>query len=286
MTASRPQELSRPVIDVRSGVPAEARADRGAEAPLVRSAAASPSGARLGADASRAAGVVWSSEVAVLLVADVAPGSMLWGWSRLVRGPLALAAVPGLRFAKILGSGHEGRFGLRPSSTLTALFLTFDDAAAADRFLAASPEAAAYRRHAREWCSLSLRAWSSRGSWSGTSFGVSGPAPADGPVVALTRASIRPSRALRFWRQAPPAQRSLSDAPGCRFAIGLGEAPLLRQATISLWDSVAAMDAYARSGAHLDAIRAAHRDHYFSESMFVRFVPLAIHGNWQGRAIG
>jgi spheroidene monooxygenase len=67
---------------------------------------------------------------------------------------------------------------------------------------------------------------------------------------------------------------------GCRLAVGLGEAPLLRQATFSLWDSTAAMDAYARSGAHLEAIRHAYRDHYFTESMFVRFAVTARGGRW------
>jgi len=118
----------------------------------------------------------------------------------------------------------------------------------------------------------------------------SAPAPlaADGPVrvAALTRASIHPLRALAFWRKAPPAEVSLAQAPGCLLAAGLGEAPVLRQATFSIWDSVAAMDAYARSGAHLAAIKAAHREGYFSESMFVRFVPLAIQGQWKGVVYG
>ena len=88
---------------------------------------------------------------------------------------------------------------------------------------------------------------------------------------------------LSFWRHAPAAQRSLLAAPGCALAVGLGEAPLLRQATFSLWDSAAAMDAYARTGAHLDAIRAAWKHQFFSESMFVRFVPLQLQGQWKGR---
>jgi hypothetical protein len=216
----------------------------------------------------------------------MAPGALLWGWSRLVRGPQALRQVPGLTFAKVLGSGHEGRFGLRPSATLHGLFCLFDDLPAAVAFLASSPAVAGYRAHAREWCSATLRAYSSRGQWSGVGAAVSLPPPVDGPVFALTRASIRPSKAIQFWRKAPPAQASLDQAPGCRFAVGLGEAPLLRQATFSLWDSVAAMDAYARSGAHLDAIRAAHREHYFSESMFVRFVPLGLQGSWRGQPLG
>jgi spheroidene monooxygenase len=102
----------------------------------------------------------------------------------------------------------------------------------------------------------------------------------------LTRASIRPGLARAFWKQAPLTQRSLVDAPGCLFSAGVGEAPLLRQATFTMWESVALMDAYARSGAHLDAIKASQRNGYFSESMFVRFVPCGARGVWMGRHHG
>lgn len=85
---------------------------------------------------------------------------------------------------------------------------------------------------------------------------------------------------------AAPAERSLEQAPGCLLAAGVGEAPLLRQATFSVWDSLASMDAYARHGAHLQAIQAAHRERYFTESMFVRFVPSGMRGTWKGRCHG
>ena len=68
--------------------------------------------------------------------------------------------------------------------------------------------------------------------------------------------------------------------------MGLVEAPLLRQATFSLWRDQAAMDAYARSGAHQQAIADVLRECWFSESMFVRFVPLQISGRWKGRDHG
>ena len=104
-------------------------------------------------------------------------------------------------------------------------------------------------------------------------------------MAALTRASIRPGKSLRFWRHAPPSQLALEQATGCRLAVGLGEAPLVRQATFSVWDSVQAMDAYARHGAHMAAIRASMGGDFFSESMFVRFVVLAAEGQWKGRPL-
>jgi hypothetical protein len=45
------------------------------------------------------------------------------------------------------------------------------------------------------------------------------------------------------------------------------------------------MDRYARSGAHRDAIEAARSGHFFSESMFVRFVVEATQGSWKGRSL-
>jgi len=227
-----------------------------------------------------------ADDVAVLLLADIAVGHRLWGWSRIVRGGAALAAVPGLRLAKALGSGHQGGFGLRPSASRQGLFALFADAASADEFIAHSAIVGAYRDRAGEFLVAKLRATSSRGAWGGTGMAATAATPAAGPVAALTRASIRPTKAAAFWRLTPNSEAALTGAPGCRLAVGLGEAPLLRQATFSVWDNQAAMDAYARSGAHLDAIRGAQAGRWFSESMFVRFVPLLLQGRWQGRDHG
>jgi spheroidene monooxygenase len=46
------------------------------------------------------------------------------------------------------------------------------------------------------------------------------------------------------------------------------------------------MDRYARSGAHQEAIAAAGRGGFFSESMFVRFIPYDACGSWHGRQLG
>lgn len=225
-----------------------------------------------------------SGPVAVLVLVDAA--SRLWAWMRLVRGPRALRGTPGLRFAKVLGSGHEGGFGLKPSATRGGLFCVFDDDQQARAFVEGSSAISDYRRHAREFCSVLLRPYASRGSWDGVPLPASAQPPAAGPVAALTRASIRPWRAAAFWRLTPDAQHSMDGAAGCRLGVGLGEAPLLRQATFSIWDDVAAMDTYARHGAHLAAIRASAQGRHFSESMFVRFIPEGLAGDWKGRHYG
>jgi hypothetical protein len=228
------------------------------------------------------------SAVALLVLVALPPRASAWGLMRFVQGPRALQAVPGLNFAKILGSGFEGGFGLRPSFSRQGLWCAFDNLASAQAFAQHSPLLDAYRSKAREFALLGLQATQAKGRWSGHAFApvAGGLADPQAPVVALTRASIRLRQALAFWRMQPPAEVQLQAAPGCRLAVGLGEAPLLRQATVSLWDNVAAMDAYARSGAHRAAIAAAYGGGFFSESMFVRFAPWRLEGQWRGQTLG
>ncbi len=219
----------------------------------------------------------------VVLLAKIPAAHALWHTQRFLFGRFGLSRVAGLRFRKVLGSGYEGGFGLRPSFTRHGVMAFFADEACARAFLAGR-FVEGYRRHAAELFCAVLTPVSSRGSWN--DFTLDLPAqtlPADMPVAALTRGSINPLRAPLFWSKAAPAQAAVEHAPGCQLAVGLGEAPFLRQATFSLWDSVAAMDAYARRGAHLAAIKASHQQGFFTESMFVRFVPRHVHGTWKGR---
>lgn len=228
-------------------------------------------------------GMSGPDHVVVLVLAAWRPQALAWGVMRLVLGAWPLRRTAGLLFSRVMGSGRDGGFVLRPGLDHHGLFLLFDGEAAAQAFIQRSEVLAAYRDHAREMCVITLRASSSRGRWAGRSVAVTVSPPEGGPVAALTRGSVRLSRLWSFWRHSPAAQASVAQASGCEIAMGLGEAPLLRQATFSLWRDQAAMDAYARAGAHLNAIRAAAQGEHLSESMFVRLVPLRIEGSWKGR---
>ena len=221
----------------------------------------------------------------MFLLADISPQHRLWGYVRFVVGRFGLRHVPGLVMSKVMGSGDGGGFGLRPSNSRQALFCLFTSEEHADAFLS-SPTAKAYESRAQEFCVAKLRAYSCKGTWSGQSIAVTAQLPESGPIATLTRASIRPASALRFWRMQPASEVSLNAASGCLLATGVGEAPFFRQATFSLWTSTSAMNAYARTGAHQQAIEAAHAGNFFSESMFARFVPLSLTGSWRGRSYG
>jgi spheroidene monooxygenase len=213
---------------------------------------------------------------------------------RLAQGASLFRDVPGLLFVKVMGSGHGGGFGLRPSSSHQGLICLFATQGQAEAFMAGADVQAYVGRTREHW--LGLMALSSiRGQWDQQAWGLK-PGASDqatasqvdsaAPVAVLTRGSIRPAKAVSFWRYAPPAQEDLNHAVGCQLAMGLGEAPLVRQCTFSVWDDTESMVAYAHGGAHKLAIAAAAKHDYFSESMFARMRVITMSGNWRGRNFG
>jgi hypothetical protein len=240
-------------------------------------------------------GLITLTGVVAVVLVNVRRQHQTWAWMRLVQGPAALKDTPGLMFSKVMGSGAGGGFGLRPSPSHQGLVTLFDHADQARAFLAGAV-VGAYRERATDFWTGLLEVESARGSWDGqawgatqsTQLGAHGSAANDDddqaqdnrPLAALTRASIRPARAMDFWRNAPATQSAMQTARGCTLAMGLGEAPLFRQCTFSLWKDTPAMLEYAHQGAHQQAIEAAYRHHYFSESLFVRMRLLEHHGRW------
>ena len=226
-----------------------------------------------------------SEQTAVLVLIDIASGSRLWGFSRYIFGKFLFRRIPGLVFCKILGSGFNGGFSTKPSLTKQGFFCVFDTKQNAEIFQQASPTVQAYRSHAKEFFIAILYAYSSRGSWSGFSIDELSSPPESGPIASLTRASIKPFKAMQFWAKAKPAEQAIEEAKGSILTAGLGEAPYFRQATFTIWENLNSIDAYARSGAHLSAIKAAYGENYFSESMFTRFKVGSASGVWQGKYV-
>jgi hypothetical protein len=195
-----------------------------------------------------------------------------------------LARVPGLRFAKLLGTGDGRTFTVRDADPLHwALLAAWDDPASATRF-ATGPTNRAWARLARERLELSLRPLASRGLWSGREpFGTPLPRRVGGPVAALTRARIRTRRTRAFWRAVPPVSQDLHAVPGLRLALGIGEAPIGLQGTFSLWENTSALVEFAhRRPAHVEVVGRTAREHWYAEELFARFELLDAQGTFRG----
>jgi hypothetical protein len=191
-----------------------------------------------------------------------------------------------LRFAKLLGTGDGRTFTLRDADPYHwGLLATWDSADAAAAF-EKSRTVRAWARIATDRLRLDLRPLTSRGTWARRQpFGDPTPQRHDGPVAAVTRARIRTAKALTFWRSVPPVSADLHRSPGLRLAVGIGEAPIGLQGTFSLWESGAALTAFAHRGApHVAAIHQTALQNWYAEELFARFAVVDIEGTFAGNA--
>ncbi|WJK36876.1 monooxygenase [Solwaraspora sp. WMMA2065] len=194
-----------------------------------------------------------------------------------------LRRVDGVRFAKLLGTGTGTGFGPTDvDPTRWAALVVWDDPATATGF-DTSPVGQAWLRIADARVRVDLRPLHSRGRWSGvTPFGgPGGGQPGAGrPVLALTRARLRPTKAVTFWRAVPPVAAALADADGLRCRFGVGEAPLGWQGTVSVWRDTADLTRFAyRHPQHRAAITRTPVTQWYAEELFARFEVLGVAGD-------
>jgi hypothetical protein len=189
-----------------------------------------------------------------------------------------LRATPGVRFAKLLGTGD----GFSPTDadlTRYAALVVWDGEAAAEGF-DGTPVARAWGRIAEGRLRIDLRPLASRGRWSGVEpFGVP-TGTAEGAVLALTRARLRPRRAVTFWRAVPPVGAAVAAAPGLLASFGVGEAPIGWQGTVSVWRNTAHLVEFAyRHPEHRAAILRTPAEGWYAEDLFARFAVLGVMGD-------
>lgn len=105
----------------------------------------------------------------------------------------------------------------------------------------------------------------------------------EGLIAVLTRATIRLSKLQNFWANVDAVASQMLTAKGFVTSFGIGEVPFIKQATFSIWDSKADMKNFAYNlHQHKDVIRKTHKENWYSEDMFTRFIPIACYGTING----
>jgi hypothetical protein len=186
-----------------------------------------------------------------------------------------------IAFYKLMGTGKNGSFDIWPDFQQWSVMLFYDKSHFTEN--AGQPIAEKLLgKFVLGWFKLfqttvryiHLEPYAGHGSWDKETF-ISQRKPSEEPIgriAVLTRATIRLSKLIAFWKAVPSTSYQLDQHQGFVFSIGVGEVPLTKQATFSIWESEAEMKAYAyKMRAHQEVIKRTRDENWYSEEMFLRF---------------
>jgi hypothetical protein len=197
---------------------------------------------------------------------------------------LPLMLQKGCIFWKLMGCGRNGSFDLTPDWQQWCLLATWNSRADFDAFYQRSFIAGWWKKLATDSWTLLAEPLQSHGTWDGTApFGKPDVKSYAGPVAVLTRATINFKRLKNFWSHVDAAARVMASSEGYITSVGIGEAPVFRQATFSVWESLDHVKAFAyKGGEHADIIKKTRSENWYSEELFARFKPVAAWGTLNG----
>lgn len=199
---------------------------------------------------------------------------------RMGRPPIILKDVDGLSFFKPLGTGSGNGFSIKPDFSTFGFVAVFDTEDRAKAFVN-SESVKAYTQTAKAHSHILMHTIKSHGQWSQQNpFKASVEFDKSKPLAVITRATIKPHLAHKFWRYVPSVSKSMNDYEALLFSKGIGEFPLLMQATYSLWSNADAMMQYAyQNPKHAEMVKKTRELGWYSEELFARFQPFYQEGN-------
>jgi hypothetical protein len=200
--------------------------------------------------------------------------NQFWAFQQVPLALFRLKGIPGLQFAKSMGSGGGKGFDFTPSLNTYCWLLVWDDRAHAESFFQTNSYFKKYTAKCSEVKLFYLKNVLSHGLWSKVNpFTKTTDFTPDATVVVLTRARIKLRRIVQFWTKVGRTANELYKFEDLQFAIGIGELPFIQQATISIWKNPEAVKQYAyKDETHKKVIALTRQYQWYSEELFARFV--------------
>ena len=188
-------------------------------------------------------------------------------------------------FWKLLGSGRNGTFDLQPDWQQWGLLAVWDNREAFDEFYNNSFINSWWDTFTAEKWTILCEPLQSHGKWDNKEpFGKPDIKEINGPVAVLTRATIRFNKLKSFWSNVDSVANIMGDAPGFITSFGIGEAPVYRQATFSIWKSIEDVKTFAyTSKEHAEVIKKTRNENWYNEELFARFKIVDSFGTINGK---
>ncbi len=194
-----------------------------------------------------------------------------WAFKQMQLLPPQLAKVSGCIFSKVLGTGSGFGFSLWPDFSTYALLMKWKDEVSAETFFSKSEIFSELQSKSEHIETHFLESLGAHGSWYGKNPFPEKGEYTEGQIAVITRARININKLPRFWQFVPKASKAIEEAKGLVYTKGIGEWPLIEQATFSIWESEQAMKDYAYTDVHKEIIGKVKKENWYKEEMFSRF---------------
>ena len=189
--------------------------------------------------------------------------------------PRKIKKIEGLRFFKLMGTGGGNGFSLKPDFSTYAFLGVWESEIAADNFFNNNDQINRYENKSDLSRTIKMISIMSHGFWGGENPFKSqklNKISKNIPVAVITRATLRISKLISFWKSVPSASFAIENAEGVIYFKGIGEWPFIQQATLSIWKSIDHVNKFAYSNmTHLKIIEKTRKQKWYSEDLFARF---------------
>ena len=209
--------------------------------------------------------------------------SKIWGFIMMLFAHNELHKVKGLSFYRLMGSGKGKGFNPLPDWSVYSLIQVWESEEVANKFFNSSNLIKKYKSYTVEIYTLYMKNIAAVGTWiNKIPFKKGTDLNSNLPIAIITRATIKWTWLIRFWKYVPTSQEPLDCNKGLIYTKGIGEVPVVQMATFSLWKNFDAVKEFAYSSKqHKEAIRKTRKNGWYKEELFSRFHPYKSLGTWE-----
>ena len=202
-----------------------------------------------------------------------------WAFTQMQSALPLVAKEKGIDFVRTLGTGSGSGFSLWPDFSTYALLTIWESEEQAMAFLNSSAVMESFNSKSNKQQHFALHTLQSHGFWGKQNPFIPSKRPlqTQEQIGIITRATLRPSRLFEFWRAVPAASKAITQAKGVLWYKGIGEWPLVQQATFSLWESLEDVKNFAyNSSQHAAIVKKTRKRNWYKEDLFARFAVRSI----------
>ena len=193
----------------------------------------------------------------------------------------------GLKFIKLLGTGSKDGFSIIPDFTSYVMISVWESDVLRKKFTNKNKLFKEIINKSSKRVEIKIDPYNYVGSWNGINPFINKSSYKEGKIIVLTRARVRLNKLINFFISTSSAAKSINSKKGAEYYKGVGELPIIEQATISRWKSEQSMKDYAYSDkSHLKIIHKARKNNWYSEELFVRSNIISLKEfKWKGKQL-